>query len=467
MAKVNEIYNKTNSYLKRNGLEKTAFAVADSLVTKTPKSFKYQLSTNDEIKAQKAWSKRFAKDLKFSLIVPAYKTNEVYFREMVASVLAQTYENWELIIVDGTPGFKLKDELEIILGVLDSKIEAGVAYKPDELNETFAGYADMYIQYKYFEGNVKYLHILNNGGISANSNYALSLATGDYVGMIDHDDLLTPDALYAFSKALISNEYKAKLIYSDEDKTDAKGRSYYDPNRKTDFNLDLFLSNNYICHLTFLERELIQALKFRSEYDGAQDFDLFLRAVRTMEDPGVGVLHIPKILYHWRSHEGSTAGNADAKQYAYEAGRRAVDDYCKSVGWAVNVCHTAHLGFYSIEYKNTFFSTRPNVGVICGPIYKFGKISGGAMKEDGTVIYRGLAKGLGGYLHRGSLVQDVGAGDVRNMRINPVLENLYDEMVEAKLAKNVPDYVEISLEFCKKVRELGYLIVYNPENKPE
>ena len=89
------------------------------------------------------------------------------------------------------------------------------------------------------------------------------------------------------------------------------------------------------------------------------------------------------------------------------------------------------------------------------------------MKEDGTVMYKGLARGMGGYMHRGALVQQVEAADIRNMRINPVLENLYDEMVESKLAKSTPDYVQISLDFCKKVKELGYKILYDPEHKQE
>ena len=107
---------------------------------------------------------------------------------------------------------------------------------------------------------------------------------------------------------------------------------------------------------------------------------MFLRALKAMDDPKERTLHVPRILYHWRAHAQSTAGNTDAKEYAYEAGRRAVDDYCKSLGWAVTVSHTAHLGFYHIEYKNLFFSTRPTVGMLVGPVFKLGKISGGAMK---------------------------------------------------------------------------------------
>lgn len=467
MAKANELYGKANRYLKRNGIEKTAFAVADTALSKPPKSFKYQLATTEELKAQRAWSNRFSSSLKFSLIVPAFETDKMYFDEMLASVLGQTYNNWELIIVDGSRSKHLQDEIEIMTGVVNGERPAGKTLALDEIKKIHRFSADTDVSYDYDGCLIRYIHLTTNGGISSNCNEGLKCATGDYVGVLDHDDLLTPDALYYMSKALVANAYKAKLIFSDEDKTDAKGKAFFEPNRKPNLNMDMILTNNYICHFTLLERNLIQELGFRSEFDGAQDYDLFLRAIKSMEDPEEMTLHVPKILYHWRCHAASTAGNTDAKEYAYEAGRRAVDDYCRSMGWAVTVSHTSHLGFYHIEYKNLLFSTRPDIGMLCGPIYRFGKISGGAMREDGTVIYRGLAKGLGGYMHRGALVQQVEAADVRNMRINPVLENLYDEMVESKLAKNAPDYVDISLAFCKKVRELGYKIIYDPSHKQE
>ncbi len=467
MASVKDIFTKTNNYLKRNGFEKTAQAVADSAVTKTPKSFKYQVAKTDELKAQRSWSKRFSADLKFSLVVPVYETNPQYFSEMAVSVLNQTYNNWEMIIVDGSSDKRLEEELERTMGVPVGGISNKRVFNQEDVKNKFEGKADSYTEYDYEDGKIMYLHLTENGGISANSNFGVKMATGDYVGFLDHDDILTPDALYSMSKALVSNEYRAKLLYSDEDKTNSKGNSYFEPNRKENFNLDLFLSNNYICHLAFLERELVQSLLFRSEYDGAQDYDLYLRAIRMMDNPDERVLHVPKILYHWRCHEGSTAGNTNAKEYAYEAGRKAVADFCKECGWAVSVTHTEHLGFYHIEHKNNIFTTRPNVGIICGPLYKLGKISGGAMRSDGTVIYRGLAKGLGGYLHRGALVQEVDAADIRNIRLNPALEGLYEETVEPKLANNSPDYLGISLAFSKKVKEMGYKIIYDPNHKVE
>ncbi|MBO4702966.1 MAG: glycosyltransferase [Lachnospiraceae bacterium] len=467
MAKANELYGKANRYLRRNGIEKTAVAVADTALSKPPKSFRYQLATTEELKAQKAWSSRFSSSIKFSLVVPAFETDIMYFDEMIASVLGQTYNNWEFIVVDGSRNRRLMDEIENMTGVVNGDRPAGRALSDEDVKSIHRLSADTDVSYDYDGCLIRYIHLTSNGGISANINKGVKVATGDYVGVLDHDDLLTPDALYYMSKALVTNEYRAKLVYSDEDKTDAKGKSFFEPNRKPNFNLDMFLTNNYICHLTFLERNLIQDLLFRPEYDGAQDYDIFLRAVKSMDDPEERILHVPKILYHWRCHANSTAGNTDAKEYAYEAGRRAVDDFCKTMGWAVTVSHTSHLGFYHIEYKNLLFTTRPELGMVCGPIYKFGKLSGGAMREDGTVLYRGLAKGMGGYMHRGSLIQQVEAGDVRNMRINPALEKLYDEMVESKLAKNAPDYVDISLAFCKKVRELGYKILYDPERKRE
>ena len=444
------------SYLKRNGVKESFYKAVERLARDRNES-SYELCRCSESELSVQREKKFTNPYRFSILVPVYNTEPDLLRQTLDSVGDQTYTNWELILADASP-----DDLR--RNIVRDFIED---YSSIHREDRFGSFFD----------KVKYVRLEENKGISGNTNEALSHSSGDYVGLLDHDDLLEPDALYEVMNAIEEAEKEFRehdsisrimAVYTDEDKVSEDGSRYFDPNFKPDFDPVMLTTNNYICHFFVADANLAKSVGgFRSEYDGAQDYDLFLRAVKSMEDPDAETLHVPKILYHGRVHALSTAGNTDAKEYAYEAGRRAVDDYCKSMGWAVTVSHTAHLGFYHIEYKNLLFSTRPYIGMLCGPLYKFGKVCGGAMREDGTVVYRGLTKGMGGYMHRGSLIQEVEAADVRNMRINPVLENLYDEMVESKLAKNAPDYVGISLEFCKKVRELGYKILYDPDHKQE
>ena len=212
MAKANELYGKANRYLRRNGIEKTAVAVADTALSKPPKSFRYQLATTEELKAQKAWSSRFSSSIKFSLVVPAFETDIMYFDEMIASVLGQTYNNWEFIVVDGSRNKRLMDEIENMTGVVNGDRPAGRALSEEDVKSIHRLSADTDVSYDYDGCLIRYIHLTSNGGISANINKGVKVATGDYVGVLDHDDLLTPDALYYMSKALVTNEYRAKLV---------------------------------------------------------------------------------------------------------------------------------------------------------------------------------------------------------------------------------------------------------------
>ena len=133
MAKANEMVGKANRYLRRNGIEKTAVAVADTALSKPPKSFRYQLATTEELKAQKAWSSRFSSSIKFSLVVPAFETDIMYFDEMIASVLGQTYNNWEFIVVDGSRNRRLMDEIENMTGVVNGDRPAGRALSEEDI----------------------------------------------------------------------------------------------------------------------------------------------------------------------------------------------------------------------------------------------------------------------------------------------------------------------------------------------
>ena len=182
--------------------------------------------------------------------------------------------------------------------------------------------------------------------ISENTNAALGLATGDYFVFADHDDVLTPNALYEFAAA-VNREPETDVLYSDEDKMSMDGHKFFQPHMKPDFNLDLLCTVNYICHLFGVKRTLAEKTGFfRSEYDGAQDYDFIFRCTEQAEK----ICHVPKVLYHWRSHEDSTAENPESKKYAFEAGRRAVEAHYERIGVNAEVSFGEYPGLYRTRF---------------------------------------------------------------------------------------------------------------------
>lgn len=430
MGKGLDYIAKTRRYLRRNGLKRTVSAVMERISAPKMNELAFSPLTEEEIKYIQDY--QFKNPTKISILVPTYQTNPVFFRELLDSVMEQYYPYWELVIADASGN----NDLEAIVEEYRLKLSK--------------------------ESSIIYLLLADNKGISENTNVALEAATGDYIGLLDHDDVLTPDALFYVAKAV--EDTNPILIYSDEDKTDAELKSFYEPHRKRKLNLDLILTNNYICHFCVMRADIMKNLKFRAQFDGAQDFDIILRCISTLKDD-TEAIHIPRILYHWRCHSQSTAVNTDSKQYAYENGRYAVEEFIERRGWSGTVEHISHLGFYRTIYKPDIFTNRKEVGVLAGPVYKGGKIISGAMKRDGTVMYKGLPKGFSGYMHRAALMQQVGAGDVRNMVVRPELKELWDKEVAPKLADKHCNYTEISVAFCEQVRMLGYIVVYDPELK--
>ena len=262
---------------------------------------------------RKQRKKVFDYNPKISIIVPMYNTDEYFFEDLVENMIDQTYSNWELCLADGSP--EKNDKLEKIC-----KKDSRIIYK-------FLG---------------------ENKGIAGNTNEALKLATGDFIGLLDHDDMLPIFSLYEVVKC-INNHPDAEFIYSDEDKFVEKGGNRFNPYFKSDFSPDTLRANNYICHLSIFKKELMEKLGgFRSEYDGAQDYDIILRMSETTNN----IYHIPKILYHWRVHEQSTSldGGA-AKPYAYESGLRAIQDHINRLGLKGTVEHGKTLGTYKINYE--------------------------------------------------------------------------------------------------------------------
>ena len=255
--------------------------------------------------------------LRFSLLVPVYRTDPALLRELVGSVLAQTYGNFELILSDGSgeasPVAKLIDEM----AALDARICV--------------------------------LHHDRQLRIAENTNAAAENASGDWFVFLDHDDLLTADALYELA-AVIHSDPDAGLIYSDEDKL-LPGDVPAEPHFKPDFNPDLLNCVNYICHITAVRRDLAERVKnpllLDPAFEGAQDYDFVLRCV----DAGAVVRHIPKVLYHWRMTETSTAADPAAKAYAFSAGVRALDAHYSRMGIDADVTRLPYDGFYRTRYR--------------------------------------------------------------------------------------------------------------------
>ncbi len=453
MAKILKISNlkKTIHYLKKNGIRQAYYAAKERVGREKSDDYHFVLPSEAELDRQRKEGKNGA--LKFSILVPAYETGEKYLREMIESVLAQTYENFELILAD--------------------------ASRTDVVENVVSSYDDTRIKYK---------RMSQNGGISANTNYAMMYATGDYAALLDHDDLLTPDALYEVARMIgeaKKQDVELLLLYSDEDKCNGDATVFFEPNYKPNFNLDLILSNNYICHFLVMKRQLMQELQERSVCDGAQDYDLVLRAVSHMLGKDkkraaikeLPIAHVPKVLYHWRCHEASTAENPESKRYAYDAGKRAVEDFLRVREWKGKVSHIRHLGFYRVDYEPDLFANRPDTALLGGRLLdKNNKIAGGIYKKDGTPLYHGLHKEYSGYMHRASLQQEAEMIDIRCMKASPAAQEILEEILglpylESQVTgrfdwrdclKNDADYLEISKKLCERVREKNMRIIWDP-----
>ncbi len=316
------------AYFKKYGIRNLAKKVYQKILKPDISSYDYwlKLRTPDKhaLDAQSELSYTFSYQPKISIIVPLYRTPERYLREMIESVQKQTYTNWELCLSDGSgKNFSLKPTISEFLG----------------------------------DKRIKYRNLNENRGISGNSNGALAIATGDFVTFLDHDDILPPHALYEIISVL-NDDPSIDVLYTDEDKVDMDGKKHFSPNFKPDFSIDLLCSVNYICHLFVVKKSIVdEAGGFRKEYDGAQDYDFIFRCVEKAEN----IHHIPKVLYHWRSHMNSTAENPESKLYAFEAGIRAISDHYKRVGISANVEHGIRYGVYRSIYT---LKEKPLVSVI-------------------------------------------------------------------------------------------------------
>lgn len=429
-----------------------------------------KLATKEELEQQGQY--QFKEPFKFSIVVPVYNTPERFLREMVESVLEQSYDNLELCIADGS-----------------TEERTGAVIR----------------EYQKKDSRIQYKRLKENKGISENTNEALNLATGDFIGLFDHDDLLEKNALFEIMKVLEENP-KTDIIYTDEDKMDGESGTLFGPNFKPDFDLELFCTNNYICHFFVVRKQIVERVGgFRSEFDGAQDYDFIFRCVEsTME-----IRHISKVLYHWRTHADSTSASPESKLYAYENAKKAIEAHFMRAGVKATVQTTANYGFFNyvlpgaarenvkvIRYdreatgeqlnklaekvkeqvliflpKQVEFCTNEAQWLLSGKCMQHGagavgclQVKGKKVKEAGLVLnqeqivssyFKDYNKRRTGYLHRMSLSRTVSAVST----VFAIRRDIF-EQTEGFLPELSARAAQV--ELCLRLNELGYKNLYTP-----
>ncbi|RHN19446.1 glycosyltransferase [Dorea formicigenerans] len=327
VKQISERLNKENvkkgfEYIRRNGVSRF-WTLAKAKAFPAGKSYKewYEehCPTKEELMRQR--EVEFSVQPLISIVVPTYQTPIPFLKDMIDSVRKQSYEKWELCIADGS--------------LNGDENDTKVIRVREELN-----------RYSMEDKRIKVVYLEENQGIAENTNQALALATGEYIGLFDHDDMLTPDALYEIVKAI--NDYDYDVLYTDEDKISEDSHDYKKPVFKPDYSPELLCANNYITHFFVAKKSIVDRLGgFRKEYDGSQDYDFIFRCVELAKKVG----HVSKVLYHWRMHGGSVAGDPTNKMYAYDAGKKAIQSHYERVGIQANVEHMERLGLYHTEYK--------------------------------------------------------------------------------------------------------------------
>lgn len=305
--------------LKDNGFKETVHKVLDKIEKRQQKEeqeeyqafLKKHPLTKDELEKEKI--ERFSYEPVISIVIPIYNTPLNFLRELIESVMNQTYSKWELCLADGSDTDRLKKYVA---------------------------------EYSSNDPRVLY-HLLGfNDGISNNTNGAIKMATGEFIAFSDHDDLLTPNALYEVVKGLNSDR-TVDCVYSDEDKIDMDGKTLFMPHFKPDLDIDLLCSYNYITHLFVARKTIIDEVGgLRKKYDGSQDHDMIFRCIEKSRK----VYHVRKVLYHWRCHKNSTAMNPESKMYCYEAGRDAVQAHWDRLGVPATVEMSQNYGHYITHY---------------------------------------------------------------------------------------------------------------------
>lgn len=305
-------------------------AKTEKTLKKSKNSYASWIKRNEptEHELQEQRSERFSFQPLISIVVPMYHTKPVFLKALIKSIENQTYSNWELCLADAGKGDKNESpNTSYVLSVI----------KKDE--------------------RIKYKLLSENKSIAENTNEAILMTSGKYIAFSDHDDLLAPNALFEVVKVLNEDD-KIDAFYSDQDMIDWNGKKRFNPMMKPDYNEAMFCSTNYTTHLSVFSKALLDKAGYLDpQYDGSQDYDLEFRCYEKAHR----IYHIPKVLYHWRNHLNSTAGDPETKHYAFENGRKAIEAHYQRTGIPATVEMTDYYGIYRTRFH---WNNQPLVSIL-------------------------------------------------------------------------------------------------------
>ena len=430
---------KVKYYLRRYGIIETLkkifkriFHITENRMSNQEQYeiwMKNNMLTEKDYEFQK--NKKFEINPKISIAIPMYNTNEVFFEELINSIKEQTYSNWELCLADGseTENSNLKKLLEN-------------------------------------EPRIKYKFLNENKGIAENTNEAIKMATGDFIGFIDHDDLLSKNALYEIVNEINENK-NIDFIYTDEDKVNNEG-IFFEPYFKPDYSPETLECNNYITHFVVVKKELIEKVGLlRDEFNGAQDFDFVLRATKKAKE----VKHISKILYHWRVAQNSTAYVADTKPYAFDAGVNVIKQYLKESNKNAEVEFGQDVpGIYKIKYEvignpkvSIIIPNKDNVNLLKNCINSILKLT--TYKNYEIIVVENNSKNNETFEYYKEIIKENNV-KILNYNKNTLLDSNGEKEVEFKNSENEKEFNYSKLiNFGVKNSNGEYILQLNNDTK--
>ncbi len=453
------ILKKIGNYGRKNGIKALAVKLGERLEYKLEAGRYTAANTPDGDTLALQRLEKYDKKITVSICVPVYNTDKKMLEQMLLSVLGQTYADWELCIADGSSQSYAYIE-SMVRGLNDSR--------------------------------VVYKRLSRNMGISVNSNEACALATGEYIALLDHDDVLSPDALYEVRKAI---DEGADFIYSDEASFSSNVKRPDIIHFKRDFSIFDLRGNNYICHLSVFKRSLFEAVGgFRAGFEGSQDHDLILRLCERAQK----IHHIPKVLYNWRVHRGSVASDIEAKPYCVTSGIEAVKDHLNRMGIPAEVTGaTENASVYRVKYtclvkpaiindienirgvtNEYIIVAKPDirfragsvnelcsilqlsgVGMVGGMIIRNGRIEHASLMQGADGLYSpysGMSALSEGYMKRLKYAQ---GADALPYQFFGVRRSVLEKM--GWFEENLREDDKLA-DMCRRMKKLGYDIVFDP-----